>query len=117
AAHAAPARAGSALRRPPARGQPDPALRARPCSAEPAQAPEVIAMVTQARAFTTRDLIVKGAAIAFERYGYDGASLNDVFESAGTTKGALYFHFKTKQTLALKVVAAHHRRLVQAVQQ
>lgn len=72
-------------------------------------------MVTQARAFTTRALIVKGAAIAFERYGYDGASLNDVVESAGTTKGALYFHFKTKEALALEVVAEHHRRTVQAV--
>ncbi len=73
-------------------------------------------MVTQARAITTRALIIKGAAIAFERYGYDGASLNDVVESAGTTKGALYFHFKTKEALALEVVAEHHRRTARSVQ-
>ncbi|QDQ96861.1 ScbR family autoregulator-binding transcription factor [Tomitella fengzijianii] len=73
-------------------------------------------MVTQARAFTTRALIVKGAAIAFERYGYDGASLNDVVEAAGTTKGALYFHFKTKEALAREVIVEQERQSHAAVE-
>ncbi len=82
----------------------------------PAQALEVSAMVKQARAFTTRALIIKGAAIAFERYGYDGASLNEVVEAAGTTKGALYFHFKTKESLAREVITAQQRQSAAAVE-
>ncbi len=73
-------------------------------------------MVQQARAFTTRALILRGAAVAFERFGYDGASLNEVVEAAGTTKGALYFHFKTKEALAQEVVATQHRQSIAAVE-
>ncbi|MDQ2881455.1 MAG: TetR/AcrR family transcriptional regulator [Actinomycetota bacterium] len=43
----------------------------------------------------------------FDRYGY-GASLSDVIAHAGVTKGALYFHFSSKEDLAHAVIEQQH---------
>jgi AcrR family transcriptional regulator/predicted N-acetyltransferase YhbS len=57
----------------------------------------------QARAERTRSTILECAAAAFARDGYDGTSLNDVVRGSGLTKGAFYFHFASKEELALAV--------------
>ena len=41
--------------------------------------------------------------------GYGRASLSQVAERAGVTKGALYFHFQSKDELARAVIAEQHR--------
>lgn len=41
--------------------------------------------------------------------GYGRASLSQVAERAGVTKGALYFHFQSKDDLARAVIAEQHR--------
>jgi len=51
----------------------------------------------------TRRCIVDEAALAFARHGYAGTSLNDVIIATGLTKGAFYFHFPSKEALALEV--------------
>jgi AcrR family transcriptional regulator len=51
----------------------------------------------------TRRCIIDEAAIAFARSGYAGTSLNDVIAATGLTKGAFYFHFPSKEALALEV--------------
>jgi AcrR family transcriptional regulator len=43
----------------------------------------------------------------FDRYGY-GASLSDMITHAGVTKGALYFHFSSKEDLAHAVIEQQH---------
>lgn len=59
----------------------------------------------QARAHATRQTILTAAAEAFERRGYDGTSIADILEAADITKGALYFHFESKEDLARSVIA------------
>lgn len=56
--------------------------------------------VRQERAEATRQAILDGAAAAFDRLGFGSASLTDIALEAGVTKGALYFHFKSKESLA-----------------
>lgn len=62
----------------------------------------------QDRAKATRDAILAGAASVFEELGYGRASLSQVAERAGVTKGALYFHFPSKEDLARAVIAEQH---------
>jgi AcrR family transcriptional regulator len=52
----------------------------------------------------TRRHILDTAATAFARSGYAGTSLNDLIKAAGITKGGFYFHFPSKEALALAVV-------------
>lgn len=71
-------------------------------------------MVRQDRAKATREAIINGAAAVFEEHGYGTASLTQVSEAAGVTKGALYFHFKSKDDLARAVIEEQHRIAVAA---
>ncbi|WP_223691957.1 ScbR family autoregulator-binding transcription factor [Leifsonia poae] len=65
-------------------------------------------MVKQARAQITRDAIIAGAAVAFERFGYGMASIADISAAASVTKGALYFHFESKDEIAHAVILRQH---------
>jgi AcrR family transcriptional regulator len=62
----------------------------------------------QQRAANTREAILKGAATVFIARGFSGTSLSDVMAAAQVTKGALYFHFQSKEELALAVITAQH---------
>lgn len=66
-------------------------------------------MVLQDRAKATREAIIAGAAAVFEEHGYGAASLTQVSEAAQVTKGALYFHFQSKEELAKAVIEKQHR--------
>ncbi|WP_035750174.1 ScbR family autoregulator-binding transcription factor [Arthrobacter sp. 35W] len=66
-------------------------------------------MVLQDRAKATRESIIAGASDVFAEYGYGNASLTQVADTAGVTKGALYFHFRSKEELARAVIAEQHR--------
>ena len=59
----------------------------------------------QERARRTRAAIVESAAIEFARRGYGAASVNAILEHSGATKGAMYFHFDSKEELARAVLA------------
>jgi TetR/AcrR family transcriptional regulator, repressor for uid operon len=71
-------------------------------------------MTKQARALATRELIIQAAAQSFERFGYSSTSLSDIVAQASVTRGALYFHFTSKQELASAVIEAQHERSVAA---
>jgi AcrR family transcriptional regulator len=58
----------------------------------------------QQRARTTRHALLLEAARAFDERGYDAASLSDILTASGRTKGALYFHFRSKRELATVLV-------------
>jgi AcrR family transcriptional regulator len=59
----------------------------------------------QARARVTRQTLLVAAATRFAEVGYHGTSMSEVIAASKVTKGALYFHFASKQALAEAVVA------------
>lgn len=50
---------------------------------------------------------MRAAADAFDRSGYNGVNLKEVVEELGLTKGALYYFFPTKESLAAEIVHRH----------
>jgi AcrR family transcriptional regulator len=65
----------------------------------------------QQRAVQTRERILNAAAEAFAANGYADVTIMDIAELAGMTKGAVYFHFKNKEALAVAVAVEFYRRL------
>ncbi|MDX3455659.1 ScbR family autoregulator-binding transcription factor [Streptomyces sp. ME02-8801-2C] len=64
----------------------------------------------QERAWRTRAHILQMAAELFAERGYATVTLQDVAERASMTKGAVYFHYKNKEALAVAVVHEHYVR-------
>ncbi|HEY0449423.1 ScbR family autoregulator-binding transcription factor [Actinophytocola sp.] len=62
-------------------------------------------MPRQDRAERTRNAILDAAAAVFDERGFSGASLSEILAKAGVTKGALYFHFSSKEELASALVS------------
>ncbi|MEV1086182.1 ScbR family autoregulator-binding transcription factor [Streptomyces sp. NPDC050211] len=62
----------------------------------------------QARSQRTRRRLVAAGAQLFDRRGYAGATLGQIAQAAGLTKGALYFHFASKDQLADAVQQQGH---------
>lgn len=69
----------------------------------------------QQRAEVTRQAVLVGAATSFEKFGYGTASLSTILASAGVTKGAMYFHFSSKEDLAHAVIGAQHQMAMDGV--
>jgi TetR/AcrR family transcriptional regulator, transcriptional repressor for nem operon len=59
---------------------------------------------TDTRADTTRQQILSAAARRFARLPYHQVGLDDVLAEAELTKGAMYFHFRSKHALALAII-------------
>jgi AcrR family transcriptional regulator len=57
-----------------------------------------------ARADTTRLQILRAASRQFARKPYSVVSLDDILADAEVTKGALYFHFRSKYALASAII-------------
>lgn len=64
-------------------------------------------MVRQTRAIETRQSILLAAAIVFEQRGFAAARIEEIIAEAGVTKGALYFHFDSKEALAAAIMSGH----------
>ena len=69
----------------------------------------------QERAVQTRRQILETAATAFARHGHDGISLNQVIRDSGLTKGAVYFHFPSREALALATFRHKQQQLVERI--
>ena len=54
---------------------------------------------TKAQALQTREHLMLAALDVFHRHGVSRASLNEIAQAAGMTRGALYWHFKNKEAL------------------
>lgn len=54
---------------------------------------------TKAEAETTRQRLLDAAEILFSERGVTATSLTDIADSAGVTRGAIYWHFKNKVDL------------------
>jgi AcrR family transcriptional regulator len=69
----------------------------------------------QERARRTRSAIIRAAAVEFAKRGYGAASINSILEHSNATKGAMYFHFTSKDELARAVLEEgleHYRTIV-----
>jgi AcrR family transcriptional regulator len=71
-------------------------------------------VVQQQRAQATRERLIEGAARAFYKLGYGTATTADIVAESGTTRGALYFHFPSKEDLARAVIAKEHELAITA---
>ncbi|MFD4021772.1 ScbR family autoregulator-binding transcription factor [Streptomyces sp. SH5] len=71
-------------------------------------------MAKQVRSERTLERLVVSAAEQFADQGFVRATLADVSKSAGVTKGALFFHFSTKDDLA-DVVQARGRDVLETL--
>ncbi|HZQ37548.1 MAG TPA: TetR/AcrR family transcriptional regulator [Dehalococcoidia bacterium] len=72
--------------------------------------------IVQERAQRTRAHILDVAARAFAQGGYAGTALNDVIRASGLTKGAFYFHFPSKDALALATFRMKQEELITRLQ-
>lgn len=66
----------------------------------------------------TREAILDSAALEFARFGLSGARLDRIISTTGMTKGAFYFHFRSKQALADALLETRYEpwpRVLQAV--
>ncbi|MEV5909884.1 TetR family transcriptional regulator [Streptomyces sp. WAC 01325] len=63
-------------------------------------------MAQQDRAIRTRRSILEAAARVFGERGYASATVEEILNRAGVTRGALYFHFSSKEEVALGVLEA-----------
>jgi AcrR family transcriptional regulator len=61
-------------------------------------------MVRQPRSEATRRTIINAAVDLFDAVGYPSTGLGDIIERVEVTKGALYHHFQSKESLALAIV-------------
>lgn len=62
-----------------------------------------------------RELILSTAAEKFSRYGYSQVGMNDIAESVGISRPALYRHFAGKQELLTDVVAQAIARVAEVL--
>jgi AcrR family transcriptional regulator len=71
-------------------------------------------MVRQARSEATRRKIITSAVELFNEIGYPATGLGDIIERAEMTKGALYYHFDSKESLATAIIEEASAHLVAA---
>ena len=71
-------------------------------------------MMRQARSEATRRKIITSAVELFNEIGYPATGLGDIIERAEMTKGALYYHFDSKESLATAIIEEGSAHLVEA---
>jgi AcrR family transcriptional regulator len=52
----------------------------------------------------TRAKLIEAALQLFSTSGYDHATVDDISQAAGYSKGAYYFHFSTKDDILLELL-------------
>ena len=62
----------------------------------------------------TRDLLLDAAEEVFAKKGFEGASLEEIADAAGYTRGAIYKHFGGKEALFLEANERFNERFVHA---
>ena len=73
-------------------------------------------MVRQARSEATRQKIINAAVDLFSELGYPATGLGDIIQRAEMTKGALYYHFDSKEALATAIIEEGGTTLLRAFQ-
>jgi AcrR family transcriptional regulator len=69
----------------------------------------------QDRAEATRRRIVAAGVALFGEVGFGMVDMVDVIARAGVSKGACYYHFPTKQSLAAAIIDESNARIAAAI--
>lgn len=81
-----------------------------------------MAMTTDARSSPAersrqrRERILDAAAHVFSRAGYRDAAVDDIAREAATSKGGVYFHFPTKESIFRELIRSTAERLAAKVE-
>ena len=73
-------------------------------------------MATRTEARTARERILDAAASLFARRGYYNANVDEIIQQSGTSKGSFYFHFPSKEQMALGLVDQLSEKLVRRLE-
>jgi AcrR family transcriptional regulator len=74
-------------------------------------------LTQQQRRAATRQRLLDAAARVFAERGYHGVSVDAVAEAAGFSKGAVYWHFASKEDLLVRLLETHCAQQLEAVEQ
>lgn len=92
--------------------------RARSTAGSPGPAaPGRVPVPVTPKGHATRAFILQSAAEAFAERGYGDTTLSELISRSGLTKGAFYFHFASKEQLALAVLEEKQRQWREFVQE
>lgn len=72
--------------------------------------------MNQERSRRRRERILDAAFHVFSKLGYRSAAVDDIAREAETSKGGLYFHFPTKESIFLELLRTTADRLVAKVE-
>ena len=73
-------------------------------------------MTAKAETRTARERILNAAASLFARRGYYNANVDEIVQQSGTSKGSFYFHFPSKEQMALGLVDQLSEKLVRKLE-
>jgi len=65
---------------------------------------------------SARERLLESAKTLFSQRGYYATSVEDIVESAGLSKGAFYFYFKSKEELFKSLVEEMHLNIVKRLE-
>ena len=71
-------------------------------------------LTRERRRLLTREVLIAAATEVFARRGYEGASLDEIAETAGFTRGAIYKNFGGKEELFFCVVDHLNEQTIEA---
>jgi len=80
-------------------------------------APGRVPVPVTPKGHATRAFILQSAAEVFAERGYRDTTLSELIARSGLTKGAFYFHFASKEQLALAVLEEKQRQWREFVQE
>ncbi|KRF48340.1 hypothetical protein ASH01_01045 [Terrabacter sp. Soil811] len=81
-----------------------------PSATAPSTAPRI-----SARRQATRDRVLEAASEVFAERGFHGATVEDISERAGFTRGAFYSNFSSKDDLVVELSRRHSEALVDRI--
>lgn len=62
----------------------------------------------------TRDVLIAAATEVFAQRGFEGASLEEIAETAGFTRGAIYKNFGSKEELFFAVIDGFNEQVIES---
>jgi len=71
--------------------------------------------VSQDHLEARRHQILDGARVCFARYGYEGATVRRLEEATGLSRGAIFHHFRDKESLFLALAEDDAHRIADVV--
>ncbi|GAB3449748.1 TetR/AcrR family transcriptional regulator [Actinophytocola sediminis] len=71
--------------------------------------------VSQDHLEARRQQILDGARVCFARYGYEGATVRRLEEATGLSRGAIFHHFRDKESLFLALAEDDAHRMADVV--